>query len=62
MPYLKKNQINSKEYGRTKRKKRKRYKLFMCFYKDKTVAILSQMEKDKPVELANRIIESIKVK
>lgn len=36
--------------------------IFMCFYKDKTVAILSQMEKDKPVELVNRITESIKVK
>lgn len=36
--------------------------VFMCFYKDKTVAVLSQMEKDKPVEIVNRIIESIKVK
>ena len=34
----------------------------MCFYKEKTVAILSQMAKGKPVELVNRIIESIKVK
>lgn len=36
--------------------------VFMCFYKDKTIAVLSQMEKGKPVEIVNKIIESIKVK
>ena len=36
--------------------------IFMCFYQDKTVAIIIQKEKGKSVDKINRIIESIKVK
>lgn len=36
--------------------------IFMCFYQDKTIAIIIQKEKGKSVDKVNRIIESIKVK